>query len=115
MHELSIAQSLMTTIETWRKQNGKPRVLSARVEIGRLSGVDPELLRGTWEIACENACEGLRHCVLNVDLLPLTYHCRNCGKDFESENFTTACPGCGTPFPRRSGGHELNLKNIEVE
>lgn len=115
MHELSIVQSLMTTIEAWRDRNGSPRVLSAHIELGPLCGVDPEILRYAWETAGETCCPALRDCRLVMDLLKLRYHCTGCGKDFESEKLTAVCPSCGKDFPVRSGGHELNLKNIEVE
>ena len=115
MHELSIAQSLMTTIDTWRARNGRPRVLSACVEIGVLAGVDPELLRNAWKAACEAFSPEMRDCALILNLLPLKYHCAVCEKDFEAERPTPICPVCGGAYPRHSGGHELNLKHIEVE
>lgn len=106
MHELSIAQSLLTTIESWRDHNGAPVVLAARVELGRLSGVDPEMLAYAWETACEACCPGLKNCRLLIDLLPLKYHCPACQHDFESEKLTSVCPECGAEYPVRSGGRE---------
>ena len=49
MHELEIAQSLLRTISDWRDQNGAPDVLSVRIELGPLSGVDPDAMRYAWD------------------------------------------------------------------
>lgn len=116
MHELEIAQSLLRTISDWRDQNGSPRVLSVRIEIGPLSGVDPEAMHYAWEAACEFACGGqIQGCKLIVEHLPVRYECPGCGKNFECETLVSACQFCGREYPRRKGGRELNLKSIEVE
>ena len=116
MHELEIAQSLLRTIGDWRDRNGSPKVLSVRVELGVFSGVDEDAMRYAWEAACEFACGGvMKGCRLFVDHLPAKYECSGCGREFESEKPVSRCGFCGAEFPRRKGGRELNLKNIEVE
>ncbi len=116
MHELEIAQSLLRTISDWRDQNGSPRILSARIEMGPLSGVDPDAMQYAWEAACEFACGGqMKGCKLLVDHLPVKYECPGCGREFESETLISACTFCGREYPLRKGGRELNLKSIEVE
>ncbi|MCI6289329.1 MAG: hydrogenase maturation nickel metallochaperone HypA [Lentisphaeria bacterium] len=116
MHELAIAQSLLNTISSWRDQHNGAKVLSARIEVGRLGGVDPEALQFAWEAACEFVSGGrLKDCRLEIELLPLHYHCGGCGEDFETETLTDSCPACGRKYPERLGGKELNLKSLEVE
>ena len=116
MHELEIAQSLLRTISDWRDQNGSPRILSVRIEMGILSGVDPDAMQYAWEAACEFACGGqLKDCKLTVELLPVKYECSGCGAEFESETLISVCKNCGKDYPLRKGGRELNLKSIEVE
>ena len=116
MHELEIAQSLLRTIGDWRDQNGAPRVLSVRIEMGVLSGVDPEAMHFAWEAACEFACGGqMKDCKLLIEHLPIKYECSGCSREFESEKLVSACVLCGKEYPRRKGGRELNLKSIEVE
>ena len=116
MHELEIAQSLLRTISDWRDQNGAPVVLSVRIELGPLCGVDPEAMKYAWDAACEFACGGkLQGCRLVMDQLPITYECSVCSRTFESEKLVSTCQICGVEYPRRRGGRELNLKSIEVE
>ena len=116
MHELEIAQSLLRTISDWRDRNGSPKILSARIEMGLLSGVDEDAMRYAWEAACEFACGGaMKGCRLVVDRPPVKYECSGCGRNFESEKLVSRCGFCGREFPRRVNGRELNLKSIEVE
>lgn len=116
MHELEIAQSLLRTVSDWRDQNGSPKVIAVRIELGLLSGVDPDAMRYAWEAACEFACGGqIKDCKLVIDLLPMKYKCPGCNREFESEKLISACPDCGREYPCRIGGRELNLKSLEVE
>lgn len=116
MHELEIAQSLLRTISDWRDQNGSPKILSVRIELGILSGVDPDAMNYAWEAACEFACGGeLQGCRLVMDQLPVKYECPGCKKEFESDHLVSVCSFCGKEYPLRKGGRELNLKSIEVE
>ena len=116
MHELEIAQSLLRTVSDWRDQNGSPKILSVRIELGLLSGVDPDAMQYAWEAACEFACGGqIKDCKLVIDHLPMKYKCPGCGRDFESEKLVSVCPECGREYPCRVGGRELNLKSLEVE
>ena len=96
MHELEIAQSLLRTIGDWRDQNGAPRVLSVRIEMGVLSGVDPEAMQFAWEAACEFACGGqMKDCKLLIEHLPIKYECSGCSREFETEKLVSACVLCG--------------------
>ena len=49
MHELSLAEALYKTVETWQKENGG-KILSVTVEIGRLGGVDPDSLKYAFSL-----------------------------------------------------------------
>ena len=115
MHELSVAQALLDTVDRWQKENGG-NVLSLRVEIGRLAGVDPEALAYAWPMAL-GASENvhLRGCRLETEMLPLEFSCTACGRRVLSEKLVMICPACGCERMRHLSGRELRLKDIEVE
>jgi hydrogenase nickel incorporation protein HypA/HybF len=53
MHELSIAMSILDSLEEETNQRGYDRVEAVHVRIGELSGVVPEALQSAYEMAAE--------------------------------------------------------------
>ncbi len=107
MHELSLAEALHKTVETWREENGG-KILSVTVEIGRLGGVDPDSLKYAFSMVAPYPVKTV--------LLPLRFLCGGCGKEVESERLPEGCPFCGAADQlRRLNGRELAIREIEVE
>lgn len=115
MHELTVAEALLKTIDGWQKEHGGT-VIRAKVAVGRLSGVDKDALEFAWPVATAN-CDNpfLKDCVLEIELMPFKFQCRKCEKVSTLEKFTISCPVCGEESLVRHGGRELILQNIEVE
>lgn len=108
MHELSITQSVVTTI-TGRL--GDARVCRVRLEVGRLSGVVPDAMRFCFEmVTAGTTCEGA---ALEIDEPPGRAHCRSCGADFETGEMLPLCP-CGSADVAVAGGTELRIREVEM-
>ena len=43
MHELSVAEALLNTIDRWQREHGG-ELIRLRFVVGRLGGIDPEAL-----------------------------------------------------------------------
>lgn len=115
MHELSIAEALYGTVNDWQRSNGGT-VTKVSVAIGRLGGVDAEALKFAWPMvlaAGENA--GLANSELELEMLLLSFACRDCSGKVDSEKLMLKCPLCGRESLARHGGRELILKSIEVK
>ena len=80
MHELSVAEALLNTIDRWQREHGG-ELIRLRVVVGRLGGIDPEALRYAWPMALASSENPhLQKCRLEVEMLPLEFSCTECGK-----------------------------------
>lgn len=108
MHELSITQSVVTTI-TQRMRDAPVRRI--RLEVGRLSGIVPDSMRFCFEmVATGTTCEGA---ALEIDEPPGRAHCRTCGTDFDTSEVLPLC-ACGSADIEVIGGTELRIREVEV-
>jgi hydrogenase nickel incorporation protein HypA/HybF len=109
MHELSITQTVVTTV-TQRMQDA--RVCRIRLEVGRLSGLVPDAVRFCFEmVAAGTTCEGA---ALEIDEPPGRAVCRTCGAAFETGEVLPLCDHCGSADVEVQGGRELRIREVEV-
>lgn len=117
MHELSIAQAIVTTVLEQLGPSGDgrvPPVLAVGVRVGVLAGVVPRALEFCWQASTLGTpLQGAR---LEIDRVPLPGRCLDCGAT------TTMlrppphrCPGCDGPVLVTAPGRELELTMIEVD
>ena len=98
MHETSlVARILEQARRAWESDGGLTgggeRILAVEVEIGPLSGVEPDLLRLAYDRMAESA--GLGGSRLIVVETPLRARCLICGDHYELAEFDFRCPrGC---------------------
>ncbi|MDT7708513.1 MAG: hydrogenase nickel incorporation protein HypA/HybF [Pseudonocardiales bacterium] len=108
MHELSITQSIVTTVT--ERMHERP-VRRIRLEVGRLSGLVPDSVRFCFElVAAGTTCEGA---VLEIDEPPGRAECRSCGSAFETDDVLPLC-ACGSADVDVRGGSELRIREVEV-
>jgi hydrogenase nickel incorporation protein HypA/HybF len=108
MHELSITQTVVTTV-TQRMRDA--RVCRIRLEVGQLSGLVPDAVRFCFEmVAAGTTCEGA---TLEIDEPPGKAMCRTCGVAFETGEVLPLCD-CGSADVEVQGGRELRIREVEV-
>lgn len=115
MHELSIAQQIVETVEdVLRKQNETARVSVVYVRVGALSGVIAEALEFAWDIACASTLlDGSR---LSVEQVPITVRCDRCNAEHELPGLgPMRCPACDAPTPDVVRGRELDVVSVELD
>ncbi len=113
MHELSLLEGMVQSLEAEARDRGFTRICRIRLEVGRLSGVEVEALRFAFGPATEGTlADGAELEILDC---PATGTCRDCGAEVEIEARFDPCPACGTGFVALSGGTELKLKDLDVE
>ena len=113
VHELSICQALLTEVAKIAATNGARRVERVTVEIGRLSGVEPQLLSRAFEIARLGTCA--EHAVLSLAVLEITVRCADCGAASPAQPNRLLCGACGGYRTQVLEGHELRLRAIELD
>ena len=113
MHELSIAQSLITSVLQEKEDRGLTSIRSIGLRIGVLSGVLPDALEFSFEAARENTA--LEHTELKIEEVPAMGRCRKCESEFEIQEWAYLCPECSSAEVEISNGYELDIVFIEAE
>ena len=111
MHEYSIVQALLDRVTVEAQARGASRVVSLRISLGELSGVDPGLLATAFDTFRERSvCEGAS---LAIHQSHAVWACPRCQVPIE-RGAPLRCTGCAVPA-RLIEGDELVLERIEME
>lgn len=111
MHELSLAQSICDTVTPLVEED--QRVVSIVLEVGPLSGVEPEALEYCFSAIAEQA--GLEGAALDLRSLQAPAHCPACSEEFAIQFVWDACPACGHLPVTVEGGREFRIVELEVD
>lgn len=113
MHEMALAESVLSIMEDAAAKQGFSRVKTLWLEIGRLSGVEPDALRFCLDVVTRGSlAEGARLELLET---PGQAWCMQCSRPVAVEARYDACPGCGGYQLQVTGGTEMRVKELEVE
>jgi len=113
MHEVAIAAGLVDALLATAARHGLGRVAVARLDVGRLTGVEPDTLRFAFEVACRGtAAEG---CALEIRDVLLAVRCRACGLHEERAEPMAPCSGCGARAADVLRGRELRIASMDAE
>lgn len=109
MHELAIAESILDVL----RAQVKGRITSIKLKIGEMSGVVPDALRFSFQIASEGTAA--KGATLDIEHVPLTARCNNCSETFHIKNYCFECSRCGGNNFKVIAGRELSIEEVEVE
>ena len=112
MHELSIAQSILSIAENAAPQNNAA-VTSVGLQIGELSGVEIESLKFALSVIKENTV--LEKADLDIEIIKGEAQCTDCKNVFPMHYFGSCCPQCGSYFVKVLKGREMKVLNIVVD
>ena len=108
MHELAIMEDLVCAVA---RRAVDDRILAVRLEIGRLSGVDPDALRFCFDVCARGTpVDGSNLDIVEIDGRGL---CRSCGREVPMTHVCSACP-CGSLDVELLCGQELRIRELEV-
>lgn len=113
MHELSVCQALVRQLQDIAREQRAARITRVVVQIGPLSGVEPELLRHAYPVA--SAGSAAADAALVLEALPIRVHCEACGADSDAAANRLLCGVCGDYRTRLISGDELLLTSVELE
>lgn len=112
MHELSIAESLIEQVRQVAEREHADRVARITVDVGPLSGVDPQALETAFPVAAEHTVA--EHAELAIECTGATATCRACSHTFTPQLPLCPCPQCGSLDADIDGGRDLLLKAVEL-
>jgi len=113
VHELSIATSILDTVEAEAENRPGSKFLKLGLRVGELAALDKDALTFGWEVLTRDTnFEGL---LLDIEFVPWRNRCPACAEEFRVRDYQTQCPKCGEAVTRCVGGEELDIAYIEME
>jgi len=114
MHELGIAQEMISSLEDALLSHPGLRITSVRIRVGTFQNVEKDSLRFSFEVLSKDNPR-IAGAKLHIEDVAAEYSCRACNSRGELEGFFWVCPSCGDVDIRVKGGDELILQSIEGE
>jgi len=112
MHEMSLAEGVLQVIEDAARKDHFSKVTSVWLEIGQLSGVEPEAMRFCFDAVTRDSIAA--GACLEIIATPGQGWCMACAKTVTMTEAFGECPDCGGFQMQVTGGTELRIKELEV-
>jgi hydrogenase nickel incorporation protein HypA/HybF len=113
MHELSIALSIVELAAEEAERRGAVRIDAVHLKLGDMSGVAPESLLFSYDLACEGT--PLEGSSLIIEEVPVMVYCPACGVETNPPSIQSlCCPACETPTPQVTRGKEIEVVALEI-
>jgi hydrogenase nickel incorporation protein HypA/HybF len=113
VHELSLAEHALAIIEETARREGFTRVHRVRVEVGRLSHVEPDALRFAFSAVCVGSCAD--GAVLEIIDIPGEGECPQCRTRSPMDAEPAWCPRCESSPLRVVGGTRMAVRDVFVD
>jgi hydrogenase nickel incorporation protein HypA/HybF len=114
MHELSIAMSIVDMAEEESERLGGRRVTAVHLQLGALSGIAPDALLSSYELACEQT--SLAGSSLVIETVPVVVLCTRCDGPRPIRSMQSfCCAECGEPAGDVVTGRELRVTALELQ
>ena len=130
MHELSIAQKILETIEEEATKNGMTKVRRAKLRIGKMAAFQKEQLE--FCLKTYEKDEMLEDMNFDIEEVPVELICKSCAQKFLDARFDDPefahdiahapslylpppCPSCSSEDVTMISGNEMTLMSIEGE
>jgi len=113
MHEMALAESILTTLQEQARRLDYARVRTVWLEIGPLASVEEQSLRFSFDVVVKGTlADGAR---LEIETNPAQAWCLPCCKSVVVAKRFDACPECGGHQLQMISGDELRIKELEVD
>lgn len=113
MHELSIAQSILEIVQDEAKKHGADRLSVVKLRLGKLTAIEPTSLSFCFDLIAKGTiAEGAR---IEIETVPITGQCKQCGHKFIMEFPVGTCPGCQGLCISILTGREFYISEIETD
>lgn len=113
MHEIAIADSILTAVRTEMKRYPAARPVAITVRVGELTAIDPDALQFSFDALTPGTdLAGLQ---LVIEMRKRVHRCPECGEEFTIEQFDFSCPRCGNAATDFVSGDQLELASLEMD
>ncbi|WP_422019016.1 hydrogenase maturation nickel metallochaperone HypA [Roseibium sp.] len=112
MHEMSLCENILGILLDEAASQNFSKVDRVCLEVGPLSGVEPEALRFGFDVVTRGSlADGAR---LDIFEPEATATCAACGTTAVIQDRFDPCPSCGSHLLKIKTGEELRIKELEV-
>lgn len=112
MHELSIATSILKTVENEVEKIKGKDVKEIFLEIGKISGVEIPSLDFVWGSCMKNSV--LENAKVHITEPEGLAKCAECNHEFNISKIYDSCEKCGSPFKEIITGQEMKIKKLII-
>lgn len=113
MHEISICQSVLNTIEDEFDEKNLENIREIHLKVGVLSCIEPDVLKHVFKFMKVDT--PFKNSELCIDLVEVSAECEQCGKKFKVEQYKFVCPSCDASVSNITEGKELLIHKIISE
>jgi hydrogenase nickel incorporation protein HypA/HybF len=113
MHELSVCLALLQQLQDLAAERNARRITRIELSIGPLSGVEADLLRNAWPIACAGTIAVDAELV--IEAAGIVVRCSQCGAETAASANKLLCADCGDFRTTLVSGDEMVLQRVEFE
>lgn len=110
MHELSIAQSIISIIKNTVPVDEQKKIITIRLQIGSLSGIEIDALTYSFSLMRKN--HRFIYAELDIEIINGTGRCLDCNIEFEYHSYGTPCPICKNYQIKILQGKEMKVTSI---
>ena len=113
MHELSIAQSILSIARKTLPENNTAVVTGIGLQIGELSAIEIDSLEFAFSVIRADTL--FSKAELEIEIIPGEAVCMDCDTIFPLSSYGTPCPGCKGYAISILKGKEMKVINISVD
>lgn len=113
MHEMSIALSIVETIETKAREEGAESISGIDLVVGKLAGIQPDSLRFCFSAAAKGTLA--ESALLQIEEPEGVGKCMECGEKFPVSFYYAECPECRSLRIEIVSGEEFRIQTITIE
>ena len=115
MHELSVTESILSTVLESAEKHDVTRVVAIHLEVGELNDLKPEWIQHYFDtLSKDTPAENAK---IVVHTKPSEFTCHDCGQIFSldlKKASSVRCPDCGGGNCSLSGGSEFYIRDMEA-
>lgn len=117
MHELSVVEKIVETVDTFAMERGIDQIKMVTLNIGVCTGVLPEYVHMYYQDLSDGTT--LKGSELIIEETEAEAFCKNCGCIYQpnvnDNDLVMVCPDCGSNAYDLLSGDELTIKEIGFE
>ena len=115
MHELSITESILSTVLETAEQHAVSKILKIHLEVGALNDLKTEWIQHYFDMLSKDTLA--EDAEIEVHTSPTKFKCNDCEDEFPLDLKSAdkvICPSCGGGNCSLSAGSEFYIRDMEA-